>query len=144
MVEVNWFQHMMLVFSSLRGFWRNVLGDSFPACALKKNNSSGGQLVYSNSTLYARIGLQWLSELRRPWPSFPRRDACEFVSLIGSHIMPGQHSQPTPTLLGQGCLVCVFRNNLPPTFLAEWPGSFTCHCGNAGWNGHRIRVQTES
>ena len=28
--------------------------------------------------------------------------------------------------------VCVFRCNLPPALLAEWPGSFTCHCGNAG------------
>ena len=27
---------------------------------------------------------------------------------------------------------CVFRCNLPPTFLAEWPGSFTCRCGNTG------------
>ena len=26
--------------------------------------------------------------------------------------------------------VCVFRCNLPPVLLAEWPGSFTCHCGN--------------
>ena len=28
--------------------------------------------------------------------------------------------------------VCVFRGNLPPTTLAEWPGSFTYHCGNTG------------
>ena len=48
----------------------------------------------------------------------------------GSHTMPGQrHSQLTPTSLGQGC-TCVFRCNLPPALLAEWPGSFTCHCGN--------------
>ena len=26
--------------------------------------------------------------------------------------------------------VCVFRCNLPRALLAEWPGSFTCHCGN--------------
>ena len=51
--------------------------------------------------------------------------------LIGSHTMPGQKdSQPTPTSLGQG--VCVFRCNLPPALLTEWPGSFTCHCGNTG------------
>ena len=24
------------------------------------------------------------------------------------------------------------RCNLPPALLAEWPGSFTCHCGNTG------------
>ena len=28
--------------------------------------------------------------------------------------------------------VCVFRCNLPPALLAEWLGSFTCHCGNSG------------
>ena len=26
--------------------------------------------------------------------------------------------------------VCTFRCNLPPALLAEWPGSFTCHCSN--------------
>ena len=31
--------------------------------------------------------------------------------------------------------VCVFRCNLPPACLAEWSGSFTCHCGTQGWNG---------
>ena len=25
---------------------------------------------------------------------------------------------------------CVFSCNLPPALLAEWPGSFTCYCGN--------------
>ena len=28
--------------------------------------------------------------------------------------------------------VCMFRCNLPPALLAEWPGSFMCHCGNMG------------
>ena len=28
--------------------------------------------------------------------------------------------------------VCVFRCNLPPALLAEYPGSFTCHCGSTG------------
>ena len=27
---------------------------------------------------------------------------------------------------------CVFSSNLPPARLAEWPGSFTCYCGNTG------------
>ena len=26
----------------------------------------------------------------------------------------------------------VFSCNLPPALLAEWPGSFTCYCGNKG------------
>ena len=28
--------------------------------------------------------------------------------------------------------VCMFSCNLPPALLAEWPGSFTCYCGNMG------------
>ena len=37
---------------------------------------------------------------------FPDELPSEFISLIGSHTVPGQHSQPTPTLSGQGCM-CV-------------------------------------
>ena len=40
---------------------------------------------------------QWLSELRRLWPSVPRQVACELVSLIGSHTTIRQHSQATAT-----------------------------------------------
>ena len=51
--------------------------------------------------------------------------------LVGSQTMPGQlHSQPTPTSLVKG--VCVFRCNLPHVLLAQWLGSFTCHCSNTG------------
>ena len=28
--------------------------------------------------------------------------------------------------------ICVLSCNLPPALLAEWPGSFTCYCGNLG------------
>ena len=83
----------------------------------------------TNSTLQARISPQWLSELRRLWPSVPWWVSCELVSLIGTHTMPAQqHSQSTLTSLGQGCM-CV-RCDLPPALLTEWQGSFMCHCGN--------------
>ena len=50
---------------------------------------------------------------------------------IGSHTMSGQqHSQPTPTSLVKD--VCMFRCNLTPALLAEWPGPYSCHCGNMG------------
>ena len=29
---------------------------------------------------------------------------CELISLIGSYTVPGQHNQPTLTLLGRGCV----------------------------------------
>ena len=31
----------------------------------------------------------------------------------------------------------MFRCNLPLALLAEWPGSFMCHCSNMGWIGHQ-------
>ena len=40
--------------------------------------------------------------------------------------------------------VCVFRCILPRALLAEWPRSFTCPGVTRGWNGHRIRVSTQS
>ena len=36
---------------------------------------------------------------------------------------------------------CVFSCNLLPALLAERPGSFTCYCGNTGWNGYRNKSQ---
>ena len=65
-------------------------------------------------------------------------------SQIGYHIVPGQHSQPTSISLGQVC-ICVICN-LPPPLLAEWPGSFTCHCSNMGMeqtpNKNKLRELT--
>ena len=43
-------------------------------------------------------------------------------------------------LMMYACLGVTWHLN----FLAEWLGSFTCHCSNKGWNGHQIRVSTES
>ena len=88
-------------------------GDSFfPSCALIFFFFffSGDQLAHINPPPFffggggCRVSPQWLSELRRMWPRAPWLVACELVSLIGSHTMPGQHSQQTPTSLGQGCM----------------------------------------
>ena len=39
----------------------------------------------------------------------------------------------------------MFSCNLPPALLAEWPGFFTCYCGNTGVERIlKIRVSTES
>ena len=65
---------------------------------------SGDELQHTSSTFQARISTQWFSELRRLWPSVPWRVACEFVSLIDSHTITEQHSQPISTSLGRGCM----------------------------------------
>ena len=48
-------------------------GESFPAGRLFSIFFllSGDYLAHTNSTLYARIGPQWFSELSRLWPNVP-------------------------------------------------------------------------
>ena len=108
---------VFLCFEDLGGRFGNSL------CSEKK--LSADQITHTNSTLYTRISPQWLSELRWLWPSVPWWNACELVSLIGFHTMPGQ----------QLCWVkgvCMFRYNPSHAPLAEWSGFFTCHCSNMG------------
>ena len=66
------------------------------------------------------------------WPSVPWRVVCELVSLIGYHTLPGQHSQPTPTLLGQGCIQLCLPVSSHLHFVRKYQ-SFTCHCSRTGW-----------
>ena len=67
---------------------------------------SADQLSYIISTfLKSRVSPQWLSELRRLRPRvFPDELHVSLFSLIHSHTMSGQPSQPSPTSLGQGCM----------------------------------------
>ena len=66
---------------------------------------------------------------------------CELIFLIGSNTIPGQHNQPTLTMLAQGC-TCV-SCNLPSTFFArmtgEWLECFMWHCCNKGveWTSNK-------
>ena len=76
--------------------------ESSPTCILF---FSGDQLIsfaHQSHALGLKISAQWLSEEGRLWTCVPKQSACEFVSLKSSHIMPGQHSQPTTTSLNQG------------------------------------------
>ena len=46
-----------------------------------------------------------------------------------------------PHMLG----ACVFSCNMPPALLAEWPGSFTCYCGDTGVEqAPKLTVSTKS
>ena len=84
-----------------------------------------------NSILYARISPQWLNELRRLRPSVPWRVACELVSWqVPTLCLDSGRDSPLPLrcvkvykCLGVTCHL---------HFLAEWPGSFMCFCGNTG------------
>ena len=51
---------------------------------------------------------------------------------IGCHTMPGQQHIVSPLRLRWVENVRVFRCKLPPAHLAEWPGYFTCYCGDTG------------
>ena len=109
-------------------------GDAFSACAfLFLFFISGDQLAHTNSTLYARIGPQWFSELRRLWPSVPRRVACELVSLRGFALCLQSVVSPLRHSWVRG--VCVLMCNMPPALLAELPVVvffYIYHCGNTG------------
>ena len=66
-------------FPSLQGFWENLR--RFPTCVFVcLFFLSGDQLAHTNSTLYARISPQWLSELGRLWPAVPLQVAGKLVS----------------------------------------------------------------
>ena len=58
-------------FLPLRGFWENVRPFIPRLRVFFFFFLSGDYLAHTNSTLHARISSQWLSELRRPWPSVP-------------------------------------------------------------------------
>ena len=84
-------------------------------------SGSGVQLAHTYSTVWARISLQWFSKLGQLWKNIRWWVAHEFISLIGSNAKPGEHNEPTRTSwVGSVCV--------PPALLADWPGSFTCHC----------------
>ena len=65
------------------------------------------------------------------WLIVPWQVACELVSgevcalCLDSGIV-------SPLWLHCVMGVCMFEHNMPPALLAEWLGSFTCHCIKAG------------
>ena len=79
------------------------------------------------ASLYARNSPHWLSRLRRLWPSVQLR-VNSFPDKVPTQCL--DNGIVSPLRLRWVKSVCVFRCNLPPALLAEWPGSFSCHCGN--------------
>ena len=75
--------------------------------------------VYCGSASWDNCGWMFPDKLRVN--SFPHRS----YTMLDSGIV-------SPLRLRWVKGVCVFRCNLPPALLAEWPGSFTSHCGNTG------------
>ena len=74
--------------------------------------------VHNGSASWDDCGLRFPDKLRVS--SFPDRFLCPDSGIA------------SPFRLRWVKGVCVFRCNLPPALLTEWPGSFTCHCGNTG------------
>ena len=87
--------------------------------------------MYTDSTFCARISPQWLSELRKLWPNVPWQVVCEFISgQVPTVCLDSGTASPLRLCWVKD--VCVFRCNLQYALLAEWPGSFTCHCSDMG------------
>ena len=88
------------------------LDQSFPACFFESED----QLARTNFTL----GQDQSTGAQRAETTVDKRSwrvVCELISLIGSHSMPRQHSQPFSNTLGES--IGVFRCNLPPALFAE-------------------------
>ena len=58
------------------------------------------------------------------------------TNCLSAHFLLGSHIKNSGTISPfQLCwikAVCMLRCNMPHALLAEWPGSFMCHCGNTG------------
>ena len=77
------------------------------------------------------ISPQWLKRAETALAEFPWRVACKLVSCyIPTLCLDSGIVSPLRLRWVKG--VYVFRCNLPSALLAEWPGSFTCHCSNTG------------
>ena len=135
------FALLVVAFPHLGGFGEKVQPFIPCLCFKKKREKKeitehiliplfGPGSVHSGSAVWDDCG--WVSDelgvslFPDKFPHF----ACGIVSPVRLHWVKG---------------VCVFRCNLPPALLAEWPGSFTCHCGSTGMkrNGLRISVSTQ-
>ena len=115
-------------FLAWEDFWR-MFTNSVPACTFFPLQV---EISLCKPTSPFRPGsVHRLSELKWLWLS------------ITWHVVCGLFSWQIPTLCLDSSVVsplqlwwvrgvCVFRCNLPPALLAEWLGSFTCHCGNMG------------
>ena len=110
---------MVMAFSSLQGFWGKLqrfipcLGSLLLVLLLLKWRSSGTD--YFHALRQDRsIAAQRTDELR----------VSSFPGIVPTLCQDSIFS-PLRLLWVKG--VCMFRCNLPPTLLAEWPGSFTCH-----------------
>ena len=70
--------------------------------------------------------------------------SCVWTHILkGSHTMPRQrHSQPTPTLLGHRCMCLGVTCHLH--FWQNDQGLLCATAVTQGWNGHWIRVSTQS
>ena len=107
-----------------------MFNNSFPSCAFflffNMEISSRKLIplfrpgsVHSGSASWGDCDRVFADELRVS--SFPDRFPQSAYSGIVS---------PLPLRWVKGACVC--KCNLPPALLAEWPRSFTCHCGNTG------------
>ena len=129
--------------SSLATIFGRVFDFSFPACAFDFFFLCGDWLAQTSSTLYVRISLQWLSELRRVWPNIPRQIASELISrYVPTLCLDSGIVSPLRLPWVEG--VCVFRCNLPPAFFQNDRGLLSAIAVPRGWNRHRIRVSTQS
>ena len=120
---------MVVAFSS-PGFWEN--DNSFPACA--SFFFSFLKLRWGLTDCFHSLGQDQSTVAQSVELTVAKcslMSMCELISWYVPHYAWGMVS---PLWLHWVEDVCVFRCNLPPKLLAEWPGSFTCHCRHISIN----------
>ena len=116
-------------FLACEDFWR-MFHCSLPACAfffflrwrlvhVHRFHTMTGS-VHSSSVSWNDCGWMFLDKL------------CVSLSPDRSPTLCLDSSIVSPIQLHRVKGICMFKCNLPPALLAEWPGSFICRCGNTG------------
>ena len=153
--ELNWIK-MMIVVTPKKGLesrqWDNTQEherrEKRTACT--KSQTSVTSLVpephcttISSSVFEVEISLHTLNPVFRPGlvhSSSAGWDDCGW--LFPEKLCLGLFLDRFPTLPHSNFVES--RVYALPALLAEWPGTFMCHCSDTGWNGHWIRVCTQS
>ena len=105
-----------------------IFDNSFPACAFYFSvEISSRTLIPLFKPGSVQSGSASWNDCGRVFP-----DELHVNSFLDSFPHYAWSGIVSPLWLRRASDVCMFRCNLPPALLAEWPGSFTCHCGNTG------------
>ena len=124
-----------------------MFDNSFPACAFPSSSSFFFEVEISSCKLIplfrpGSINIGSVSWDNCNWMFPDELHVSSFLDKIPTLCLDSGIVSPLRLHWVKG--VCMFRCNLPPALLAEWPGSLMCHCGNTGVEQTLNKVSTQS